>query len=303
MKNLWQNKQKRNQNVDFSKKFTITNNMVFIYVLQLKRSKYYIGKTNYPHFRIKSHFNSFGSEWTKKFKPTKLIKLIPNCTSYDEDKYTLEYMEKFGIDNVRGGSFCRIELSYENKKSIQQMIKGSTDKCYECGKEGHFAKDCELFTLREEVKRLNNELSTLKEKMKQIRQVCQLKPLQQQQQQQQQSLPLPPPPSYSKLNKTKELELLKMWCYEMSKDHLKFYLLGKEHYYVPGIVKSHPFPPSSDFNNFELALHRKGRYSLIYDTNDYKIYIGGLVKRNKKKEVSDAILKTLSTGKFEYVEI
>ena len=37
--------------------------MVFIYILQLENNKYYIGKTENPDFRLKSHFNSNGSVW------------------------------------------------------------------------------------------------------------------------------------------------------------------------------------------------------------------------------------------------
>ena len=233
--------------------------------------------------------------WTKKFKPIKVIKIIPNSNSYDEDKYTLEYMEKFGIDNVCGGSFCKFELSYENKKTIQQMLKGSTDKCYECGKVGHFSKDCELFTLREEVKRLNNELSTLKEKVSHLLGLLFIEP----------PSPLialstvpiadPPTPFLSKLNKTKGLELLKMWCHEMSKDNIKFYLLEKEHYYViakdpySSLTKTYPYLGSfpfwgvnMNFDNFESALLKNGGYTLIYETSDYKIHILGHIKRNKR---------------------
>ena len=104
--------------------------MVFIYALQLEKDKYYIGKTNNPQFRLESHFNSNGSEWTKIYKPIKVYELISNCDSYDEDKYTLKYMEKEGIDNVRGGSFSQIKLSDEQIKLINQMIKGASDKYF-----------------------------------------------------------------------------------------------------------------------------------------------------------------------------
>jgi len=90
--------------------------MVFIYILLLELNKYYIGKTNNPDIRLDSHFNSNGSEWTKIYKPIKVYEIIPNCDSYDEDKYTLKYLEKEGIDNVRGGSFSQIKLSDEQIK-------------------------------------------------------------------------------------------------------------------------------------------------------------------------------------------
>ena len=41
---------------------------------------------------------------------------------YDEDKYTLKYMNKYGINNVRGGSFCELYLSEENQKNIKKIL-------------------------------------------------------------------------------------------------------------------------------------------------------------------------------------
>ena len=81
--------------------------MVNIYTLRLEQNKYSIGKTNNPEFRIDNHFNSNGSAWTKKYKPIEILKIIKNCDDFDEDIYTLKYMSKYGINNVRGGSFCK----------------------------------------------------------------------------------------------------------------------------------------------------------------------------------------------------
>ena len=116
--------------------------MVFLYILQLEQGKYYVGKTIHPEFRIDQHFLSTGSAWTKKYKPISVLKIIPNCDDYDEDKQTIQCMEKYGLENVRGGSFCEIILSDTNKHTLRQMINGATDKCYTCGRNGHFAQDC-----------------------------------------------------------------------------------------------------------------------------------------------------------------
>ena len=116
--------------------------MVFIYVLELENNKYYVSKTTNPDFRLEQHFNSFGSQWTKKYKPAKILELLPNCDDYDEDKYTIKYMEKYGINNVRGGSFCEIKLNDNNIITLNQIINSVTDKCYICGNNGHYANEC-----------------------------------------------------------------------------------------------------------------------------------------------------------------
>jgi len=122
--------------------------MVFIYILQLEQGKYYIGKTTNPSFRIDKHFSSDGSFWTKKYKPVSVLGLIPNCDAFDEDKQTIKYMEKYGINNVRGGSFCEIKLSDNNIITLNQMIKGVTDRCYICGKDDHFANECKKHSVK-----------------------------------------------------------------------------------------------------------------------------------------------------------
>ena len=56
--------------------------------------------------------------------------------------YVKEYMEKYGINNVRGGSFCEIKLSDANIITLNQIMNSVTDKCYICGDNGHFANEC-----------------------------------------------------------------------------------------------------------------------------------------------------------------
>ena len=116
--------------------------MVNIYVLKLEKGKYYVGKTNNPRFRLENHFNSNGSQWTKKYKPLKIIEIKPDCDDYDEDKYTKIYMDKYGIENVRGGSFVSIKLDETTVNYLTHMSNGTNDKCFRCGRPGHFDANC-----------------------------------------------------------------------------------------------------------------------------------------------------------------
>ena len=113
-----------------------------IYVLRLEGGRYYVGKSDTVMKRYKEHVDGSGSAWTRKYKPVSLEKTIRNVSSFEEDKVTKEYMHKYGIDNVRGGSYVQMELDEFQKESINREIWAAKDLCTQCGRAGHFIKDC-----------------------------------------------------------------------------------------------------------------------------------------------------------------
>ena len=113
-----------------------------IYVLRLEGGRYYIGKSDNVMNRYKQHLKGYGSAWTRKYKPISLEKTIENVSSFEEDKITKEYMSKYGIDKVRGGSYVEIELSEFHMAALKMEIWAANDLCTQCGRSGHFVKDC-----------------------------------------------------------------------------------------------------------------------------------------------------------------
>ena len=113
-----------------------------IYILQLEHDKYYVGIAKNSEKRILQHFENNGSAWTKLHKPVRILNQFVG-DEFDEEKYTLQAMDKYGVDNVRGGSYCQVKLSdYDKSKSLQTILS-ITNKCYKCGEKGHYAKECQ----------------------------------------------------------------------------------------------------------------------------------------------------------------
>tara|TARA_B100001094_G_C18080415_1_gene744870 strand:+ start:67 stop:639 length:573 start_codon:yes stop_codon:yes gene_type:complete len=115
---------------------------MFVYVLELQKNKYYVGKTSNPQFRLNQHFDANGSVWTRKYPPIRVIEIYPDCDKFDEDKYTKQYMEMYGIENVRGGSYSSITLDDEEVFLLDKELMSANDKCFRCGRTGHFANRC-----------------------------------------------------------------------------------------------------------------------------------------------------------------
>lgn len=118
--------------------------MESLYVLQLEDNKWYIGKTADIASRFKQHASGKGSMWTKSYKPVKIVETRRLKDQYDENNTTKEYMKKYGIDNVRGGSYTQVVLPEDVEKVLKMELRGDSDTCFKCNLKGHFASKCPL---------------------------------------------------------------------------------------------------------------------------------------------------------------
>lgn len=116
--------------------------MESLYVLQLQGGKYYVGKSADVKNRIEQHMAGSGSAWTKQYRPVKVVETRRLKDEHDENNTTKDYMKKYGIDNVRGGSYCQLDLPASLQTTLVAELRGASDACFKCGKTGHFARYC-----------------------------------------------------------------------------------------------------------------------------------------------------------------
>ena len=104
-----------------------------VYVLELENNCIYVGKSHQNvEGRVKEHFTSGGSAFTKKFKP---ISQLPTLTSFTADlesferAETLEQMWVKGIKNVRGWQYTKLYLTEFEYESIFRQMCERKDLC------------------------------------------------------------------------------------------------------------------------------------------------------------------------------
>lgn len=127
---------------------------VIIYILELESGKYYVGRTLNLEKRYKDHTLGKGCSYTKKYPPIKIKEVFHDKSPFDEDRYVIEYMCLYGIDNVRGGCYSMVNLSDIDIYSIKKKIWGAMDLCFVCGRD-HFSTRCneELDVYGDEIKK------------------------------------------------------------------------------------------------------------------------------------------------------
>ena len=87
------------------------------------------------NLKFENYINNNPPSWIQRYSPIGFIEIIPDADEYDVDKYTIQYMQKYGIDNVRGGTFNSPVLPRHNIKTIEDII-------LKCGSNIHDELDC-----------------------------------------------------------------------------------------------------------------------------------------------------------------
>jgi len=129
--------------------YSLYENSIYIYIIRQECGKYFIVKKNTPSITIYDITNlarEHKQKWLLQYKPVQIMEIIHSLDHWDEDKITLKYMDKHGIDNVRGGSFSAVILTSEEIFTIRTMISSANGKCSVCDALGHTKINCPILT-------------------------------------------------------------------------------------------------------------------------------------------------------------
>lgn len=142
-----------------------------IYVLKLENDMYYIGKTTNLKMRLQQHETGEGSKWTQLHKFVSVIETRICKGIFDEDNVTKEYMLKYGISNVRGGTYSSVILSDEQIYFLEKEFTHSKNLCFKCNG-NHYARDCKILNNKIKIVKLDidddDEIVEIKKKNKNI---------------------------------------------------------------------------------------------------------------------------------------
>ena len=82
--------------------------LLVTYVLALEDDKYYVGKSFGLNVRLGRHWMGDGARWTRIHKPVEIHAVF---IGDKERTKTLEMMKEYGWENVRGGPWCKVNMS------------------------------------------------------------------------------------------------------------------------------------------------------------------------------------------------
>lgn len=99
------------------------NSYVF-FVLELEKGNYFVGKTTNLNLAVLNEYNGLGSEWTKLYKPTKIINIIKINEKEEatvrkkHNDLVVSYMKSKGFHKVRGGDFYKSDTKNHKNKVL-----------------------------------------------------------------------------------------------------------------------------------------------------------------------------------------
>lgn len=94
---------------------------VSIFLLELEHGKFYVGASSDPVKALEEcREGLYGSwsQWTQIHRPLRLREVIRLARAEELDTYVRKWMLEYGVENVRGGSWCSPRLLDKDRQVL-----------------------------------------------------------------------------------------------------------------------------------------------------------------------------------------
>ena len=124
--------------------------MDYIYVLKLTNDKIFIHKSNEKGLTVeKLNESRYLNQWIVHRKIAEIIEVINIAEGFNIQKLTVKYVREYGIENVRAYNMLMIHDFDFYKTHILNDL-AIDNKCFNCGKIGHFYHRCPILLLEQQ---------------------------------------------------------------------------------------------------------------------------------------------------------
>ena len=108
-----------------------------ITVVLLEQNKYFIHQDSV----LVRDLSSLSNDWFDLYSPIRIIERVLGDNTVC-DKLTKIYMQKYGIENVRGSEYSKVVLSEKQISFLKQELETKFNICTRCQSDQHFSYDC-----------------------------------------------------------------------------------------------------------------------------------------------------------------
>lgn len=102
---------------------------ICVYILQLEHGKFFVGGAKDPVKAMEEHREGLGGVWTQVHKPIRMLEQHPFQSEADIDLHTKTTMRKYGIENVRGGSWSNPRLTDAVRHQLNKDFHEQSGDC------------------------------------------------------------------------------------------------------------------------------------------------------------------------------
>lgn len=96
---------------------------VSFFLIELEHGKFFAGASVDPLKELEEHREGLsGISWTQIHRPIRLREIISVAQKNDLNDYVRQTMLKYGVDNVRGGSWSYPRLTDKDRQQLSKEL-------------------------------------------------------------------------------------------------------------------------------------------------------------------------------------